>query len=163
MEFTDPRKAYRQSAIQSESMADIFMQLYDQLSSVLYSAAVATEAGDIERKTADVSRALTILVHLQGALDFERGGDVALNLNYFYQLVRREVSEGSVKLDAATLRAAAAHVAEIRVVWEHAQALSLGQAPASSAASSPLAGSNRSSHANASSQDEITEFRAWNA
>jgi flagellar protein FliS len=168
MNITDPRKAYRQSAIQTENMADVFIQLYDQLSGVLHSAALAIEARDIHKKIADVGRALTILVHLQGALNFERGGEVAVNLNQFYRLVRKEISEGSVKLDATLLRQAAAHIIEIRNLWEQAQALTLRQAatappasiPSPSQAARPDVGA---SFVGSRSQDDSIEARGWNA
>lgn len=163
MEISDPRKAYRQTAIHSESMADIFMQLYDQLSSALHAAALAIEVGDIRKKTADVNRAFTILIHLQGVLDFERGGDVALNLNQFYRLVRKEISEGSAKLDAAQLRQAAAHVAELRNLWDQAQSVSLRQAASSGFGLPSLAAPNTSSDSASISHDENRRFHAWSA
>jgi flagellar secretion chaperone FliS len=168
MSTADPRKAYRQSAIQTESMADIFIQLYDQLSSWLYSAALAVEARDIHKKMADLSRALTILTHLQGALDFKRGGEVAVNLNQFYKLVRKEIFEGSVKLDPALLRQAAAHVIEVRNIWEQAQALTFRQEAGASAASEPSPTQTSRARAGASfsgsqTQDDTPESRTWSA
>jgi flagellar secretion chaperone FliS len=168
MNISDPRKAYRQSAIQTESMADVFIQLYDQLSGLLHSAAHAIEARDIDKKTADVGRAFTILIHLQGALDFERGGEVAVNLNQFYRLVRKEVSEGSVKLDAALLRQAGAHIVELRNLWERAQAITLRQAATAPPASIPSPNQAArpdvgASFAGSRSQDDSIEARGWNA
>jgi flagellar secretion chaperone FliS len=168
MSTANPCKAYRQSAIHSESMADVFIQLYDQLSSLLHSAALAIEARDIEKKTADIGRAFTILIHLQGAVDFERGGEVAANLNQFYKLVRRELSEGSAKLDAGLLRQAAAHVGELRGIWEQAQALTLTQgiaAPLPSAASTPKASRPGAGGAVSDLQnlDSAPEPRGWSA
>lgn len=147
----DPRKAYRITAINSESAADVFIQLYDQLAGLLHSAATAIDAGDIEKKTTVLSRAFTVLIHLQGALDFERGGEVALNLNQFYKLIRSEVSEGSVKLDANKLRQAAAHLGELRNVWEQAQDVTLRKAAAAPSVS-PAPG-----------QATVSESRGWEA
>ncbi|HTV53602.1 MAG TPA: flagellar export chaperone FliS [Terriglobia bacterium] len=167
MSTADPCKAYRQSAIHSESTADIFIQLYDQLSSLLHSAALAIEARDIEKKTADIGRAFTILIHLQGALDFERGGEVAVNLNQFYKLVRNEASEGSFKLDAALLRQAAAHVGELRGIWEQAQALTLRQNPPAAAVTSDRSPSQSRprapSFSSSPTEDDIPAPQAWSA
>jgi flagellar protein FliS len=164
MNIADPRKAYRQSSIHSESAADIFIQLYEQLSSLLYSAALAVETRDIHKKSADLNRAFTILIHLKGAVDFERGGEVALNLNQFYKLVYKEISEGSVKLDAAMLRQAAAHVTELRNVWDEAQALSVRQdAGASTTPPLPTQASDSHSFADSSGQDADSGPRGWNA
>ena len=119
----DPAKMYRQHLIQTESLPDVFIAAYDQLASILFSAALAAEARDIEKKTAEVNRALTLLFHLRIALDFERGGEVAGTLDRFYRLVHRDIVAGSSQLDAETLRQAAQHVIEVRKVWEQALAI----------------------------------------
>lgn len=121
-------KAYRQQVIQTESMADIFVHAYDRLLGFLHAAAAATDIRDIEAKTLCVNQALDLLVHLQGALDFERGGEVAANLNRFYMLLRAEIFKGSARLDAGILRQAADHVVEVRRIWEQAQSVTDGAA-----------------------------------
>jgi flagellar secretion chaperone FliS len=125
MNTTDPRKAYRQNAVQSASVADVFIQAYDELSIALHSAALAVEARDIEKKTQDLNHALALLIHMQGGIDFERGGEVAHTLNRFYTLIRKEIFKASCRLDAEGLRQAAAHVMEVRKIWEEAQAITL--------------------------------------
>lgn len=126
MIMVDPRKAYRQASIQGGSLPDVFIQAYDRVAVLLHSAAASIESRDIEKKTADLNRALEIIFHLQGALNFEKGGEVAQTLSRFYSLIWREILKGSAKLDAGIIRQAAAHVAEVRRVWE--QSLAIGPA-----------------------------------
>lgn len=133
MNASEAGKAYRQHAIHSESMPDIFIQAYDRVIALLHAAAAATEARDIEGKTHHLNQAFNILGYLQGAIDFERGGDVAKSLNRFYKLLRGEMFKASIALDSDTLRRAADHTAAVRRVWEQAQMI----APTAPAVSQP--------------------------
>lgn len=133
--MTDPRKEYRAAAIQGGSLPDVFIQAYDRIAILLHAAASAIEVWDIEKKTADLNRALEIIFHLQNALNFEKGGEVAQTLARFYSLIWREIIKGSAKLDPVVIREAAAHVAEVRKVWE--QSLAISSDPEASAANTP--------------------------
>lgn len=133
--MTDPRKAYRVAAIQGGSLPDVFIQAYDRVAVLLHSAASAIDSRDIEKKTVDLNRALEIIFHLQNALNLEKGGEVAQTLSSFYSLIWREVIKGSARLDAGVIRQAAAHVAEVRKVWERSLAISgPDEAPAAQSA-----------------------------
>ncbi|MGH9405011.1 MAG: flagellar protein FliS, partial [Terriglobia bacterium] len=123
-----------------DSLPDVFIQAYNELSRLLYSAALAVERRDIQQKTADLNRALTIIVHLQSALDFEQGGEVAATLDRFYRLVQRDIVKASAQLDAVLLRQAAAYVLEIEKIWGQALALSN---PPQNAGAPPAPRSNR--------------------
>lgn len=131
--MTDPRKEYRTASIQGGSLPDVFIQAYDRIAVLLHSAASAIEAHDIEKKTVDLNRALEIIFHLQNALNLEKGGEVAQTLARFYSLIWREIIKGSAKLDGSVIREAAAHVAEVRKIWE--QSLTITAAPAAPQAS----------------------------
>lgn len=136
--MADLRKAYREASIEGGSLPDVFIQAYDRIAALLHAAAASIEARDVEKKTAELNRALEIVFHLQGALNFEKGGDVAQTLSRFYSLIWREIMKGSAKLDAGTLRLAAAHVAEVRKVWEQSLAISAQSNPETVKASAPV-------------------------
>ncbi|MGH9403986.1 MAG: flagellar export chaperone FliS [Terriglobia bacterium] len=155
--MADPRKAYRQASIQGGSLPDVFIQAYDQVTILLHSAARAIEVRDIEKKTADLNRALEIIFHLKDALNFEKGGEVAHTLNRFYSLIWREIMKGSVKLDAGIIRQAAGHVAEVRKVWEQSLAISAAIASDAAKAASSNAPSGKPSSAAAFSTTPLPE------
>lgn len=129
----DPLKAYRQQSARTDSVPDVFMHAYERLAGYLHGAARAAEARDIERKTVEINNALKLVLHLESALDFERGGDVALLLKRFYRLIRQEIAKGSAELNAPVLREAAAHALDMRKVWEESLARSSAAPPADSA------------------------------
>ena len=120
---SNPFKSYQESAVHGSSAAEVFIQCYDEVIRLLHSAARAIENGNIEKKTCDLNRVLAFIVHLQGALNFERGGEVALWLDHFYGLVRKQIFEASVRLKPDLLRQAAGYFADVRKMWEEARAI----------------------------------------
>jgi len=119
----DPLKSYREYTVQSSGTSDIFIQCYDEVIRLLHSAARAMEAGDIEAKTRDLNRVFTFIVHLQGALNFERGGEVASWLNNFYTLARNQAFEASAHLRPDLLLQMAGYFADVRKMWEKTLAM----------------------------------------
>ncbi|HEX5481764.1 MAG TPA: flagellar export chaperone FliS [Terriglobia bacterium] len=155
----NPWTAYRQHAATSASVAGVFIQCYDQIASLLYSAIRAIEARDIERKTDDLNRALTIIVHLQGNLDREQGDETIHLLDRFYTLARAEIFKGSAGLDAAALRQLAGQFAELRKLWERAEELA-SQTRQNGDSPSPI--SPGSSSLTAPTKPDVTSSR-WSA
>lgn len=121
--YSDPCRKYRESTVHSSGPADVFILCYDEVIRLLHSAARAVEADNIEKKTHDLNRVLAFIVHLNGALDFEQGGEVARWLSHFYTLVREQIFEGSVQLNPDLLRQAAGYFVDVRRMWEEARAM----------------------------------------
>lgn len=133
---TDPLKSYRESSVHGSSAADIYIQCYDEVVRLLHSAARAIEAGDIEKKTHDLNRALSFIVHLQSALGVARGGEGVRWLTHFYLLVSKQIFEGSARLEPELLRQAAGYFVEVRKTWEEVPTIN-SQNPASNPSPSP--------------------------
>jgi flagellar secretion chaperone FliS len=69
----------------------LIQMLFDGLTESLSSAKGHIQNNAIEEKSKALSRAGRIVVGLQGALDFERGGELAQNLNELYGYVTRRL------------------------------------------------------------------------
>jgi flagellar protein FliS len=80
--------SYRQAAVRAASPIHLVVVLYEQLLKDLRLALSAIERGDIPARTHEVDHALAVVAQLQGTLDMEQGGDVARNLEEFYNLLR---------------------------------------------------------------------------
>jgi flagellar protein FliS len=89
--------------------------LYEQAIEDLRQAVLALEKGDIEARTRGINHALLVVAQLQGSLDMERGGEVARNLNKFYNVVRSGLHEGQMKQSARILEE---QVSQLVVVYE---------------------------------------------
>lgn len=62
--------------------------LYEQAIKDVRRAIAAQQRGDIEERTREINHAVLVLGCLQGSLDRVQGGEVAQNLDHFYDHVR---------------------------------------------------------------------------
>jgi len=80
--------SYREATVRGASPVELTIRLYEQTIEDLRQAAIAIEQNDIERRSNCIKHALLVVGHLQSSLDFEKGGEVAENLNRFYDVLR---------------------------------------------------------------------------
>jgi flagellar protein FliS len=73
--------------------------------------------GEIAEKGANISWAISIIDGLRGSLDFERGGEIAANLNSIYEYTMRRLVEANLKNDTQLLDEAYRLIADIRAGW----------------------------------------------
>jgi flagellar protein FliS len=117
----DPGQIYQtvdlNSRVGGASSHGLVELLYDDLLLTLRQAAFAMERGQHERKSERVTRALSVLFALEGALDFAKGGDIASNLSRLYRGARERVTRASIAGDAQALRDVADGIGEIAGAW----------------------------------------------
>src|SRR5689334_22218821 len=93
----DAQAIYRKTDLQGSTPLRMVVMLYDQAVRDLTHATAALEANQIEARTLEINHALLIIGQLQGTLDFERGGEVARNLDRFYSLLQSRLVEAQAK------------------------------------------------------------------
>jgi flagellar protein FliS len=134
----DPRNVYREAAAQGENPVRLVVLLYEQIIADLRNARAALAAGDIERRTAEISHALRVLGQLQASLDMDRGGDVARALDRFYVIVRGRLLEAQLRASAQILDEQMQLLLSLREAWvEVEKAGSRAVSPAQVAGASP--------------------------
>lgn len=116
----DPRHSYRQAAGQGASGVRLVILLYEQIIQDLGRAVKAIEQNDIERRTREINHALTVIGHLQGTLDLERGGTVARNLARFYTSVRAGLVAAHARVSRQILQQQITYLLEVREAWTEA-------------------------------------------
>ena len=113
----DALQAYREAGITGDDPVHLIVLLHDQLLRDLHRALDAFQKQDIPRRTNEMDHALLVFDQLQGTLNLERGGEVARNLERFYNLLRdnllRAVLEGSTEL----LEKQSQHILGLREAW----------------------------------------------
>ncbi|HEY1400144.1 MAG TPA: flagellar export chaperone FliS [Terriglobales bacterium] len=113
----DALQAYRESGITDDDPVHLIVLLHDQLLRDLHRALDAFEKQDIPRRANELDHALLVVGQLQGTLNLESGGEVARNLDHFYNLFRdnllRAVLEGSPGL----LERQAQYILGLREAW----------------------------------------------
>jgi flagellar protein FliS len=95
----------------------LIQMLFDGLIESLATARGHMERGSIAEKSKSLSRAGRIVVGLQGALDFEKGGDIARNLNDLYAYVTRRLFHVNANNDMEALQEVHNLMNEIRSAW----------------------------------------------
>lgn len=96
---------------------DLIQMLFDGLIESLMAAQGHLKHGAIQEKCKSLARASRIVVGLQGSLDFEKGGDLAQNLNELYSYVTRRLLYANAQNDLKVLEEIHGLMGEIRQAW----------------------------------------------
>jgi flagellar protein FliS len=91
--------------------------LFDELMLAMEASAIAMAAEDSVKARDKQVRALTLLHALDTSLDFEKGGEIALNLGVIYREVRHRLLQAVPVNDADRVRGAHAIIADIAEAW----------------------------------------------
>lgn len=100
------------------SPARLVVMLYDRAIQSLNDAIKAIEAGDIERRWKSNKNANEIITHLAMTLNFEQGGEIALNLNDLYRFMLRTLVNVDVRNDPQAARDVIKLLEPLRASWD---------------------------------------------
>jgi len=146
----DAATAYRRRAIEGSSPVGLIVLLYQGVTVDLRRAIAAIEHGrrsdDIEARTNALNRVLALVGELRGALNFERGGEIARQFERFFRLAERLVLQASFDHDAAPLRELLEQFSAIRDAWRQVDAAPAAGQPMAApyaAAAAPALGEAR--------------------
>ena len=106
------------TGVASADGVQLIQTLFDGLLESLAATKGHIQNGAIVEKGKSIARASRIVIGLQGALDFERGGDLANNLNELYGYVTRRLLHVNARNDLDALEEIFGLMNEIRTAWE---------------------------------------------
>ena len=106
------------TGVATANNVQLIQMLFDGLLESLATAKGHIQNGAIVDKGKSIARASRIVLGLQGALDFERGGDLANNLNELYGYVTRRLLHVNARNDLDALEEIFGLMNEIRSAWE---------------------------------------------
>ena len=92
--------AYLKTSVTTASKEQILIMLYEAAINHLKRAADACQKNDFSAKGVSVGKAHDIINELSNTLDFEVGGDVAVNLENLYVFMIKLITEGNIQNDA---------------------------------------------------------------
>ena len=113
----DALQAYREAALADDDPVHLIVLLHDQLLRDLHRALDAFEKKDIPRRANEIDHALLVLGQLQGTLNLESGGEVALNLETFYNLTRDNLLRAVIEGSPALIEKQSQHIVGLREAW----------------------------------------------
>ena len=106
------------TGVSGANSVQLIQMLFDGLLESLSTAKGHITHKDITEKSKALSRAGRIILGLQNALDFEKGGELAANLNELYTYVTRRVLHANMHNDLAAIDEVYGLMSEIRQAWE---------------------------------------------
>lgn len=113
----DANLSYREAAVRGASPVGLVVLLYEQLVEDLRRAERAMENNHVEDRTGSINHALLIIGHLQNQLNLQAGGQVARNLERFYNLLRNKLLEAQVWISKEILKEQISLLLDLRDAW----------------------------------------------
>ena len=110
--------AYRQTNVITANPKRLVLMCYEGAISSLKTAREKHISGEYETKAEIVQKAQSIISELMQALDFEKGGEVARNLNSLYNYMLRRIIEGDVKRDVKAFDEVILMLGELESAWK---------------------------------------------
>jgi flagellar protein FliS len=101
----------------------LIQMLFDGLIDAVVAAQGHMAHNAIQEKGKCIARASRIVIGLQGVLDFNKGGDLARNLNDLYTYVTRRLIHANAHNDIEALKEVHGLMTEIRSAWQEVPAL----------------------------------------
>jgi len=113
--------SYREAAVQGASPVRLTILLYQQAIEDVRRALAAQQQGDIEGRTQEINHALLVVGYLQATIDKEQGGQVANNLERFYEQVRSGLIEAQFRQSEALLEQQISHLMLVHEAWREVE------------------------------------------
>jgi flagellar protein FliS len=111
------------TGVAQSNNVELIQMLFDGLVESLSAAKGHIQHNSIADKGKAISRATRIVLGLQGALDFEKGGELAINLNDLYNYVTRRLLHVNLRNDLVALEEIYGIMTEIREAWKQVPTL----------------------------------------
>ncbi len=112
--------AYRKTQIETASPETLILMLYDGALRFMSQAEIAFEEKNIEQISNLLLRVQAIFAELMTALDKEKGGEIAVNLERLYVFFLEKLGEANVKKDVKPMLEIKPLVQNLRNTWEQA-------------------------------------------
>ncbi|MEZ0323919.1 MAG: flagellar export chaperone FliS [Hydrogenothermaceae bacterium] len=116
--MTNPYETYLKTGLETMPLPKVISSGYERIILELKSAIEDIKKGDTKGKLDHIHRALEILRVLRLGLDFEKGGEIAVNLDNIYEFLERHISLGNLKNDEKILNEAIKILDTVKSGWD---------------------------------------------
>lgn len=107
----------RHGLIEGSSPVGVVKLLFEELAAQLERLAAAEQRADRTARGDAASRAISIVLALEGSLDFANGGDIAANLARLYDWLRRTLVSSLSTPNVESLALARRVIGELSSAW----------------------------------------------
>lgn len=126
-------KRYKTSQANTASKEDLLILLYEGAIRFLERAIVEKESKHLSEHKMYLRRGLAIVSELQATLDFQKGGDLAIQLFELYSYMIDRLTEANIKQDMEQIRVVIKNLNTLLEGWRVAVRQVQGQAAAAMA------------------------------
>ena len=110
--------AYKTNSFATQSREKIVVMLYQGAIRFLKESIVALENEDFKTKGEKLGRAIDIITELNASLDFEKGGEIAINLRRTYEFMLVHLTQASIKKDILMIEQVIDQLETMLEAWE---------------------------------------------
>lgn len=120
--YTDPRAAYKateaSSSVHDATPHKLISLLFDACQENLAVAKGGIQRKDIKVKAEAIKKAMEIIVRLQAVLDFDKGGQIAVQLDDLYTFCTNRLALANALNDADKIDEVYRVIADIKLGWK---------------------------------------------
>jgi len=107
---------YRANSVNT-SQEQLVVMCYDGMIRFLTIAEQGINDNDVQKKIIHVNKVLAIIEELQSTLDFQRGGEIAVNLDRLYNFFSSQLMRVSLDNDLKALNHIKSMMQDLRTSW----------------------------------------------
>ena len=111
---------YQNNQILTAPPEQVLIMLYDGAIRFVRQARLAIEQKDVPARTRAISKAVAIITEFSNTLDYEIGGEIAIDLGRLYDFMVRELAAVNARGDAEKLTPVENILVELREAWVEA-------------------------------------------
>jgi flagellar protein FliS len=113
----NPYRQYQTTQVQTASAAQLTLMCYDGILRALAQGREAMLAKRYDVQNATIDKAQALIGELLKGLDYERGGEIAANLDGLYRYLYDRLSHANLRDDVAALDEVRTFVSDLRDAW----------------------------------------------
>ncbi len=111
---------YQNNQILTASPEQVLIMLYDGAIRFVRQARQAIEQKNVPARTQAISKAVAIITEFSNTLDYDIGGEIAIDLGRLYDFMVRELAAVNARGDAEKLAPVENILVELREAWVEA-------------------------------------------
>lgn len=120
---------YRKMEVETAGKMDLVIMCYDKAIQSLGQAKALYEEKAYEEKGRSLRRALDIVNELRLALDLDKGGEIARNLDALYEYLTRSLLQGDLRRDLRVFDEGVRILSTLKSAWEQIAQVNEGVSP----------------------------------
>jgi flagellar protein FliS len=104
--------------VETAGKLELVVMCYEKAIQALHEAKTFLEAKEFEKKALKLQLAFDIINELQASLNFEKGGQIARNLDAIYGYITRRLLQGDIQKDPKVYDESIRLLGELKEAWE---------------------------------------------